>query len=48
MGKSTILDAMREGVARFSLCLFLWAIEMTEEQYLNAIYEQERGRRGHS
>lgn len=42
MGKHTILDAAKYFIGRISFRVFLWSISMTDEQYWNAIYLQER------
>ena len=42
MGKMTLLDKLRDLLGRYGWRIFLWSIEMTEEEYWKEIYEQEK------
>jgi hypothetical protein len=42
MGKMTFLDKAKDLIGRYAWRIFLWSIEMTEEKYWKAIYQQEK------
>lgn len=45
MGELTIIDRLRGFVGKVAFAMFLWAIEMTEEQYWSSVYTLESMRR---
>ncbi len=42
MGKAGMLDRLRYVVCIIAWKLFLWSIKMTEDEYFDSIYEQEK------
>lgn len=42
MGEYTLLDHIRDFIGGIAFTVFLWSARMTEEQYWDAIYEQEQ------
>lgn len=42
MGKQTILYKIRRFIGKICFKIFLWSIEMTEENYWSLIYDQEK------
>lgn len=42
MGKHTIFDKLREWIGSLGFGVFLWSIKMSQEQYWNVIYRQEK------
>lgn len=42
MGKMTLIDKIKDMLGRYTWRIFLWSIEMTEEEYWKEIYEQEK------
>jgi hypothetical protein len=42
MGNFTLFETMREWIGGVAWIVFLWGIRMTEEQYINELYNQER------
>lgn len=45
MGTSTIFEQFREWIGGIGWAIFLWGINMTEEQYVDSLYMQELNRR---
>lgn len=42
MGKMTLIDRIKDMLGRYGWRIFLWSIEMTQEQYWKEVYEQEK------
>ncbi len=42
MGKFGIFNKLRELIAVISFSIFLWAVELSEDEYFTSIYEQEQ------
>lgn len=42
MGKSSLIDKIKTLIANIGFKLFLWANQLTQEEYWKAIYEQEK------
>ena len=42
MGKSTLLEKIRDWIGGISFDIFLWAGKMSADEYWNKIYEHEK------
>ena len=43
MGKRNIWKELKLRIGALAFGVFIWSIEMTDEEYYDAIYEQEKG-----
>ncbi len=42
MGEKTVLEKIKELIGKIAYRLLLWSLNMTEKEYLIAIYKQEK------
>jgi hypothetical protein len=42
MGKRNIWEELKSRIGSLAFNVFIWSIEMTEEEYFDIIYEQEK------
>jgi hypothetical protein len=42
MGKRKIWEELKSRIGALAFGIFIWSIEMTEEEYFDVIYEQEK------
>lgn len=42
MGKRSIWKELKLRIGALAFGIFIWSIEMTDEEYFDAIYEQEK------
>lgn len=45
MGKSTLLETIKDWISSIGWKMFIWGINMTEDEYFNSIFKQEYDRR---
>jgi hypothetical protein len=43
MGKRNIWEELKLRIGAVAFGIFIWSIGMTDEEYFDAIYEQEKG-----
>lgn len=43
MGKRSIWKELKLRIGAVGFGIFIWSMEMTEDEYFEAIYEQEKG-----
>lgn len=46
MGESTVFERLKEFIAGVAFTVFLWASGMTQDEYWDAIYVQEKKQEG--
>ena len=42
MGETRILEKIKQRIGALAFGIFIWSIEMSEDEYFDAIYEQEK------
>lgn len=45
MNKTTIKQSFKQGIAYLFWCMFLWSIEMTDNEYWAEVYKLERNKK---